>query len=71
MAEQGAIIDPINLNSASASELAKIAEIGLQRARRIVEYRIQNGRFRSIEDLGNIPGFDNVVIDGVRSSVTV
>ena len=41
----------INLNSASATDLATLPGIGAKTAARIVEYRQKNGPFKKIEDI--------------------
>lgn len=46
----------ININTASASELQALPGIGEVLARRIVEYRTQNGPFHSPEDLKQVRG---------------
>lgn len=46
----------ININIASASELVALPGIGEVLANRIVEYRTQNGPFRSLEDLKQVRG---------------
>jgi competence protein ComEA len=46
----------VNLNSATAEELAGLPRVGPVLAQRIVEYRQQHGRFASPEDLDAVPG---------------
>ena len=47
----------INLNSATAAELEKgLLGIGAKKAQAIVEYRKQNGKFQSIEELQQVKG---------------
>lgn len=61
----------ININVASEAELSQIAEIGIQHARKIIEYRAKHGRFKSIEELSKVPGINQVIIRDIRTSVTV
>jgi competence protein ComEA len=51
-----AITFPININKASQTELEKIPGIGPVIARRINEYRSQNGEFKVLEDLRKVKG---------------
>lgn len=46
----------ININQASAEELTLLPGIGETLAKRIVEYRDQNGSFNVLEDLLNVSG---------------
>jgi len=46
----------ININTASAEELAQLKGIGSKYAVKIVEYRDQNGSFKTPEDLMNVSG---------------
>ncbi|MCR4995580.1 MAG: helix-hairpin-helix domain-containing protein [Bacteroidales bacterium] len=56
----------LNINSASVKELARHPYIGLARARAIDDYRHQQGRIRSLDDLQLLPGFDAEVIRKLR-----
>jgi competence ComEA-like helix-hairpin-helix protein len=43
--------NPVNLNSASATQLQTLPGVGAGTAQRIVEYRQKNGSFKKIEDI--------------------
>jgi competence ComEA-like helix-hairpin-helix protein len=47
---------PIDVNSASASQLEELPRVGPALARRIVEYREAHGSFASIDDLRHVRG---------------
>jgi competence ComEA-like helix-hairpin-helix protein len=47
----------VNLNTASAEELERLPGIGEMTARKIIEYRVQNGPFRRPEEIIIIEGF--------------
>lgn len=47
---------PVDLNTAGAEELQRLPGIGPALAGRIVEWRTQHGRFRSVPDLAQVPG---------------
>lgn len=64
-------VGPISINIADEAELAAIAEIGIQRAKRIIEYRTRNGEFESIEELTKVAGIDQSLIDTIRHSITL
>jgi competence protein ComEA len=46
----------ININTASAEELATLNKVGEKYAQRIVEYREANGPFEKAEDIVNVKG---------------
>ena len=48
----------INVNKASASELAAALALPDEAASAIVEYRRKNGNFKQWQDLKNVPGLD-------------
>ena len=49
-------LEPIDVNSASASQLEVLPRVGPALARRIVEYREAQGSFSSIDDLRHVRG---------------
>src|SRR5579872_3544587 len=51
-----AVTSPININTATATELDALPGIGAKTAARIVEYRQKNGPFKKIEELMNVRG---------------
>lgn len=61
----------ININTASAEELASIKGIGEKRAESIIEYRLKNGRFLSISELENIEGIGKSTIEKISDMITV
>lgn len=61
----------INLNEATQQELERLPEVGPALARRIVEHRQRHGRFRSHEELLDVPGIGPKVLEAVRDYVTI
>jgi len=49
-------LHPVDLNGASLQELQKLPGIGPKMAERIVAYRQENGRFKSVADLQSVKG---------------
>ena len=47
---------PVNLNTATAAQIATLPGLGPKAAQRIVEYRQKNGGFKKIEELMNVKG---------------
>lgn len=60
----------ININTAPAEELMLLPGIGELTAQRIIEYRIQNGQFTSIEQLSNVKGIGQGTMDKIRDYIT-
>jgi len=67
----GRSVGPVSINIADEAELAAIAEIGLQRAKRIIEYRTRHGEFESIDELTRVAGIDQKLVDSIRGSITL
>lgn len=61
----------ININKSNESELEKIPGIGPSMAKRIIEYRQENGKFRKIEDLQNIKGIGDKTFEKIKSYIKV
>lgn len=54
---------PINVNTASVSQLQKLKGIGEVKALAIIEYRKKNGRFSSVSELVNVDGIGNKLVE--------
>lgn len=61
----------VNLNAADRDELELIPGIGPVLAERILERRREAGPFRSLDDLGAIPGFDESRLEALRDHAIV
>jgi competence protein ComEA len=61
----------LNLNAASAEDLATLPGIGPSYAKRIVEYREKNGPFKRVEDLLNVQGIGEKTLERIRDRVMV
>lgn len=52
-----AISEPVNINKASAAEIAKALNgIGMSKAEAIIKDRETNGPFKSVDDLARVTG---------------
>ncbi len=47
---------PVNINTGTIEELSRLSGIGEVKAQAIIDYREQNGAFKSKEELINVPG---------------
>jgi competence protein ComEA len=61
---------PINVNQATAVDLETLLGLGRSEAAAIVHYRSDKGRFKSIEDLRNVPGLDFKKIEAKKDRLT-
>ena len=62
---------PVDVNHATAAELARLPGVGPWLAARIVERRQSAGAFDSIEDLRDVRGIGAAKLERLRSLVTV
>lgn len=61
----------INLNTATVQELKTLPGIGEALAARIIEYREQNGKFNSVEDIKNVSGIGDSKYDSIKDMICV
>ena len=61
----------ININTASAGMLETLPNIGTVLAQRIVDYRIENGNYTTLEDLLLVEGIGEKRLEEIREYITV
>ncbi|WP_130863735.1 helix-hairpin-helix domain-containing protein [Bacilliculturomica massiliensis] len=61
----------ININTADSSELQTLNGVGPSTARRILDYRRENGRFRAIDELKNVKGIGDKTFQKLKESISV
>lgn len=62
---------PLNINKASAEELATLPGIGTKKAIAIIQYRDLNGKFMSIEELVNVKGIGPKMLIKLTGSISI
>jgi competence protein ComEA len=60
----------VNINTASAAELAELNGIGDAKAKLIIEYREKNGPFKSVDDLRQVKGIGEKMVAKLRPTIT-
>lgn len=61
----------ININNANMEELQTLSGIGEATANKIIEYRKENGNFKTIEDIKNVPGIGNAKYEEIKEKIKV
>lgn len=67
----GSAATKIDLNSASLEELDSLPGIGPVLAQRIVDFREENGPFKTVDELQNVSGVGPAVLAKIKDQVTV
>jgi competence protein ComEA len=62
---------PVSLNNATQAELETLPKVGPALAGRIIQYRQQNGGFKSVEELNNVKGIGEKTMALLRPLVTL
>jgi competence protein ComEA len=62
---------PLNINTATAEQLAALPGIGPVLAERIIAFRTQKGSFVSVDDLDAVSGIGAHLIDSLRPYIAV
>ena len=63
--------DLVNINTADADKLATLKGIGPALAQRIIEYREQNGAFKTVDEIKNVRGIGDKKFAAFKDKITV
>ncbi len=63
--------ETVNLNSATAAQIATLPGIGLKTAELVVQYRQKNGPFKKIEEIMNVRGVGEKSFLRIKDRLTV
>ena len=61
----------ININTATQSELESLTGIGPSMASKIIEYRKENGKFKSVEDIKNVSGIGSTKYESIKDEISI
>lgn len=65
------VSDKVNLNTADKEKLMTLPGVGESKADSIIRYRAENGRFKKIEDIMEITGIKEGLLEKIKDSITV
>ena len=60
----------VNINTASGEELNTLPGIGPTTALKIIDYRIKNGGFSTIDEIMNVSGIGPATFEGIKDLIT-
>ena len=63
--------DLVNINTADVEQLATLKGIGPAMAQRIIDYREQNGKFKTLDELKNVRGIGQKKFDALKDKITI
>lgn len=65
------VLTKININIASVEELKTLSGIGEKTAKKIVFYRNNHGKFRTIYDLINVNGIGEKKLEKIKNYILI
>ena len=61
----------VNINRASVTELQQLSGVGQKKAEAIIQYREQNGSFKTVNDLQNVKGIGPKLLEKNRARLAL
>ena len=63
--------EKININTADAAKLQTLPGIGAEMAKKIIEHRKNNGKFKTIEEFKNVPGIGESKFNALKDLIKI
>lgn len=63
--------EKVNINTAKQTELETLTGIGPSTALKIINFRTENGEFKSIEDIKNVPGIGESKFEAIKEDICI
>ena len=60
----------VNINTAGEKELDTLPAVGPSTAKMIIEYRIQNGKFKTIAEIKNVKGIGEKTFEKLKERIS-
>ena len=61
----------IDINTASVTDLDALDGVGPSTAQKIIDYRTENGGFKTIDEIKNVPGIGDAKFAAMKDAITV
>lgn len=65
------LFSAVDINTASAEELATLKGIGAKKAKRILEYKAKHGCFKDLEEFTKVKGIKKKVLKKNKGNIVV
>ena len=63
--------EKVNINTATQTELETLSGIGPSTALKIITYRNENGKYKNIEEIKNVPGIGESKYKQIENKITI
>ncbi len=61
----------VDINTATKEELQTLSGVGPEKAQAIIDYRTENGPFKTTDDLTKVRGFGEKTVENLKPSISV
>ncbi len=61
----------VNINAAPIKELSTLAGVGKKKAEAIIDYRTENGQFKTVDDLRKVEGIGTKTLEKIQHRIVL